>query len=289
MPDERKRINERFKELGREVAELRKKLNQVNNEKENWFRKKEELKKEIAISITEAKKLREEKDKVNLQVKEFKKKRDEQNSITKKKIDEFKDLKEKINLKEKGKSAGETKNEIDKIEERIETEALKFSEEKRLMKKIAKLREEYEKAKGESSVFGEIKKIESEIVESKKAAEELHKKVQELAEESKKKHGAYLEVSKKIKEINNEQENAFNNFLKFKEEFNRISKMADDKLGELRKVKDELDGFKLKDKEEKDEAKKRILDKKAEDVEEKLKKGEKLTTEDLIKFQGSRD
>ena len=65
MSDERKRIHERFRELQREIAELRKKLSEINNEKEKWFRRKEELKKEVANFISEAKKLREEKDKIN--------------------------------------------------------------------------------------------------------------------------------------------------------------------------------------------------------------------------------
>ena len=72
MLDENNRINKRFLELQREIAELRKKLDDVNNEKEKWFKKKEELKKEIAGSIKEAKKLREEKEKINCEVKVYK-------------------------------------------------------------------------------------------------------------------------------------------------------------------------------------------------------------------------
>ena len=289
MPDERNRINDRFKELQREIAELRKKLIIVNNEKETWFKRKEELKKSIANSITEAKKLREEKDKINAQVKELKEKRDKQNSVTKEKINKFKGLKEKTNPKDKKRSADEIKSEIERAEKKIETEALKFSDEKKLMKMIAKLKQEYEKTKNESVAFDTATKVGSEIEESKKTAEEIHKQVQELAEQSKKKHDSYLEISKKIKEINAEQETAFNNFLKFKEEFNDLSKKADEKLGELNGVKSKLDEFKSDDKKEKDEIKKKILEKKAGDVEEKLKKGEKITTEDLIRFQGTTD
>ncbi len=289
MPDERNKINDRFKELQREIAELRKKLIVVNNEKENWFKRKEELKKSIADSISEAKKLREEKDKINAQVKSLKEKRNEQNSITLEKINKFKELKGKVNFKDKKKSADEIKNEIERAEKKIETEALKFSEEKKLMKIIAKLKQEYEKAKSESVVLDSASKTGREIEESKKTAEEFHKNVQELAEQSKLKHDSYLEISKKIKDVNADQEAAFNNFLKFKEEFNRLSKEADEKLEELRNLKGKLDEFKSGDKKEKDEDKKKLLEKKAGDVEEKLKKGEKITTEDLIKFQGRVD
>src|SRR3989344_561045 len=267
MSDERKRINERFNEVEGEI---------------------EELKKEIANSIKEARELREEKNKVNIQVKELKEKREKQNSITKEKINQFNELRRGINFRERERKrpADVIKNDIDKIEERIETEALKFSEEKRLMKKIGKLKQEYEGAKKEASALDEIGKIENEIIESKKAAEELHKKVQELAQESKNKHNVYLEISKKIKEVNNEQEKAFNNFLKFKEEFNKIGKEVDEKLEALRDAKNKLDGFRRADKKDKDEAEERTLKKKANDVEEKLKRGEKITKEDLIKFQG---
>lgn len=289
MSDERKSVNERFKELQKEIAELRKRLTDANNEKERWFKRKEELKKDIANSITEAKKLREEKEKINAEVKGLKEKRDKQNSITKEKIGIIKETRGKINFKERGNSADAIKSEIDRLERMIETEALKFSDEKKIMKRIGKLKQEYENVKKQSSAIGDAKKTGDDIEESKKIAEELHKKVQELAEQSKKKHDAYLDLSKKIKDVNSEQETAFNNFLKFKEEFNKVSKETDDKLEELKNVKEKLDGFKQGDKKGKDEAKKRILERKAEDVEEKLKKGEKITTEDLIKFQGSKD
>lgn len=289
MLDENNRINKRFWELQREIAGLRKKLDDVNNEKEKWFKRKEELKKEIAGSIKEAKKLREENEKINAEVKLCKEKRDQQNSVTKEKIEGFKELKEKASSGEKGKPANLIKSEIEKIQERIETEALKFSEEKRLMKIIGRMKLEYVRAKDDAVVSDEIKNVEKGIKESKKEAERLHARVQELAAESKKKHDAYLELSKKIKLMNDGQEKAFENFLKFKEEFNKASKEIDDKLDEIRNVKNALDNVKSKNKERIEDAKKMILIKKAGDAEEKLKKGEKLTNEDLIKFQGSED
>ena len=289
MLDENNGINKRFLELQREIAELRKKLELVNNEKEKWFKRKEELKKDIADSIKEAKELREEKEKINVEVKLYKENRDKQNSATKEKINWFKGLRKVVYAGEKGRSAEVLKSEIEKIQERIEREALKFSEEKKLMKIIGKMKLEYEKAKKDAVVSDDIKNTERDIKESKKEAEKLHLSVQELAAESKKKHDAYLELSKKIKLMNNEQEKSFDNFLKFKEEFNKASKEIDDKLDELRKVKDMLDNIKTKSKEKIEDAKKILLIKKAEDVEEKLKKGEKITTDDLIKFQGGRN
>ena len=73
------------------------------------------------------------------------------------------------------------------------------------------------------------------------------------------------------------------------EEFNKISKDNDSKLEELRNIKNQLDDFSSKDKKDREDVERKLLDKKAEDVEVKLKKGEKITTEDLIKFQGGRD
>lgn len=286
MLDETNRINEKFRELQKEIVGLRKKLEDTNNEKENWFKRKEDLKKEIANSIKEAKKLRDDKEKINAEVKTCKEKRDKQNSITREMISSVKDLRAKENTGEKGRSADLIKNEIEKIQVRIETEALKFQEEKRLMKMIGRLKQEYERAKSEASISGEMKNLDKDIKDSKEEAEKMHSKVQELAGEGKKKHDAYLELSKKIKLMNNEQEKAFDNFLKFKDEFNKVSNEIDNKLDELRKTKDLLDHIKSKGKEKTEEAKKMILTKKAEDVEEKLKKGWKITTEDLIKFQG---
>ncbi|MBI2105523.1 hypothetical protein HYT56_01655 [Candidatus Woesearchaeota archaeon] len=287
MSDEKRKVNDRFKELQNEIAELRKKLDSVNEEKEKWFSKKEGLKKEISKIVNEARKLREEKDKINADVKKFKEERDKQNTFTKEKIERVKSLKDKINFKEKDNSPEGIKKEIESLELKIETEALSFANEKKLMKIISKLKQEYKKAKDSAETSDNKNKAEREIIDSKKKAEELHGKVQELAGKSKEKHNIYLEISRKIKEINSEQEKAFDNFLKFKEEFNSLSKNLNDKLDELKDSKLKIDTFKMKSKEEKEEAKKKILLKKVEDVEEKLKKGKKLTTEDLIRYQGS--
>ena len=45
--NDRKNLQDKFRDLSRELIELRKKLNIVGPEKEKWFKKKEDLKKEV--------------------------------------------------------------------------------------------------------------------------------------------------------------------------------------------------------------------------------------------------
>ncbi|MAG45261.1 MAG: hypothetical protein CMH63_00620 [Nanoarchaeota archaeon] len=287
--NERKNLQDKFGVLRRELTELRKKLNIVGPEKEKWFKRKEDLKKEVSSLIKEVKEKREKKEEINSRVKNLKEKRETKNKEVKEKIEKVKTLKENVLGSERRSSPGVLKKQIEDLELKIETEALKFSEEKKLMKKISKLRQEYKKIKEDKALLDEKFKANEDINMDKKIAEEFHKQVQDMAKKGKKEYNSYLELSQKIKTLNSEQEKAFECFLKSKKGFNKVSKNLKNKLGEVSKIKKKLDEVNQGKKEKEKEKQEKDLEEKSQNVEEKLKKGEKLTNEDLIKFQGSKD
>lgn len=290
--NERKELQKKFRGLHRELNELRAKLNKVGPEKEKWFKKKEDLKEQVGELIREVRERRESKNKINSKVKNLKEKREEKNKEVKEKIEKAKGLRGlsvKTSGFERGLTSSDIKRQVENLELRIETEALKFSEEKKLMRKISKLKQEYERLKKEEGVVDEKSKVDEEINVDKKIAEEFHKQVQEMAQKGKKEYESYLVLSNKIKNLNAEQEKAFENFLRFKNEFNEVSKKLKGRLEEVGEVKRKLDVFQKEKEKSKKKKVEEILEEKSKSVEEKLKKGEKLTTEDLIRFQGSKD
>jgi len=257
------------------IIDLKSKLNKLNIEKERWFKEKERLKKDISELIKKTKNLKKDKQNIDKEIKKFKNKRNEVNKKVKSLILNFKEFNKEFT----GESVdvGYLKKQIDKLEMKVETEALSLTKEKKVMDEIRKLR----KVVDENKVFLELdekrKKLNKEIDEEKKEAERLHKKVQENALRSQRKYKEFIVLSKKINEMNKEQEKAFDNFVVFKKEFIKVSGLLDKRLKKLKIV-------------EKKEDKKisRNLKNKIETVEEKLKKGGKLTTEDLIILQADK-
>ena len=62
-----------------ELNSLKSKLNEINQEKEKWFNKKEELNKQISFYIQEIKKIKSTQDKSNINVQDLKKQRENYN------------------------------------------------------------------------------------------------------------------------------------------------------------------------------------------------------------------
>ena len=169
-----------FKDLNKcktEITGLKNTLNELDNQKESWFKKKEEHTKKISKFIKEIKDIKKQRDKLTKQVKEDKKERDNRNEEVKKKIEEVKKLnKEKSEVKKKfgiKEDPSRIKAEIEKMESFIEIEVIPFNKEKEIMKKIKELKKKLKGSGKVSEVFAESSKLSKEIDELKKKSEDI--------------------------------------------------------------------------------------------------------------------
>jgi len=275
----------------KEISILKRKLDESNSNKEGWFTKKEDLKKELADLINQSKELRKKISKQS--IKEIKQKRDDSNTKVKELITklrelrkERKDLVSKLNL---NKNPEKIKEQMDKLEETIETQALSFSKEKRIMKNINDLKKIYKEASKITKIDEDIKKLVNTLEKTKKEADGFHESLKALSVEGKQHFEKFADLSKKINKIKKEQEEAFDKFIQYKKEFSIFNLGLKEKLRELKYSKEEVD----KIKEKKRLFRENIIEKKklkkigdkAKEVEKKLMDKKKLTTEDLIVFQ----
>ena len=99
-------------------------------------------------------------------------------------------------------------------------------------------------------------------------------------------YNEFIDLSKKINEFKSKQEEAFTKFLEFKKEFSLINNTLKEKLLESNIIQGNLEKQKLDMQERRKLREEQILEEKAKQVEEKLKQGKKLTTQDLIIMQG---
>lgn len=280
--DKTEQVQPSSKTLREEIAELKSKLNDIGQKKEEWFKKKEDLKQEIAKLISNIKEARSNKETVDSKIKELKDNRDKFNKEVQELVAKIKALGPQKSS-EIGDRPDFIKSQIDKLETALETQAFDFEKEKKVMKQINALRKKYDAAKESFSAKDSMKDLSRSIEDAKKKADEFHNQLKDYLKEHK--EGQFGRLSKEINQIKKIQEEAFANFIKFKQEFAVINKALKEKL-ELSKSEHEKKEVVRTErhKEKKDIETQQIRDK-AKEVKEKFKQKKILTTEDLIALQ----
>src|SRR3989344_5001631 len=124
----------KFHNLRSEISNLRNRLNEINAEKEKWFKIKEEIKKQVFGLIKKIKEIKNKKDGFNVNVSKFKENRDNHNKKVKELISKIKELnKEKIQIFKKSgikEDPERIKERIERLELSIQTEGFSFEREK---------------------------------------------------------------------------------------------------------------------------------------------------------------
>ncbi|MBR9675736.1 hypothetical protein GOV05_01875 [Candidatus Woesearchaeota archaeon] len=278
--------------LREEVVNLRKILNNIDEDKEKVFSEKTNVSKQISDLIKGVKDDKRSRDLKTRSVSDLKKKRKEFNEVIKEKIALVKVLNEKKAELVKNRGSGSKnpkllKKEIDKLEFHIETEAMGYEKEQKLMKQINSMREEYKKLSVSNSVFDDSKNLSKEIDKLKKEADAVHKKIVVCADESQALHEGLILKSNEIDELKKKEEESYKVFLAKKDEFSSVNEKLKKKLSELSALTERIIVKKKEKKKEKKSLEKKVIKEKTQDVEEKIKKGAKLTTQDLLLFQAN--
>jgi len=275
-----------YKKLEHEIKVIREELRKANDEKETWFKKKESLKDDIKAQVREIKEIKSEKDKNNVQLFELKKKRDSYNKEIRKLISEKKNLNEKEKLFKKYNITldhTKIKKQINEIEKQVEVE-VSFEKEKKLMDTIKRLKRTFDQSSEVMEVSEKAKKVSKNIDDLRKKIFEVTGKISEAAHDAN--YDSFMAKVKGVNDTRKEQEEAFKKFIEYKNIYNSINQKLKEKLIESSKFKTESNKEKENIRNKNKQEKEKLLKEKAEEVEEKMKKKKKLTTADLIAYQG---
>ena len=120
---------------------------------------------------------------------------------------------------------------------------------------------------------------------SRKASNEVHRLIQEKAGQSQILHEEILKIPGEIDKLKAEEEDAFKKFSDFKKQFNEANSQLKEKLKLMNDSKSQLDKIHLDKKERRKHEVESFLKSKEDAVNEKIKKKQKLTNEDLLVFQ----
>ncbi len=285
-----KELNDSLQTLNKDLATLRDRLNQVGKEREEWFERKENLKRRVANLISKTKEVRELRDKSAKEMIELTSKRDEANVKVTELIKKYNELyyERKKTFKEHNikYTPEKLKSNMEYYETMIETEALSFKKEKKLMEYIKQLKKMYDQTKVATNILIEMDKISKEINEHKNKSKECHAKIYDCYYKNKQSKKDFKTLSYKITTFNGLQEEAFNTFIRLKEHYAEINKNLKDKLNENARIAKLLFQSKKQVQQKKSDNNKKIIEDKMKKAEEKLRSRKKLTNEDLLAFQG---
>ena len=288
-----KELLEELNAKRKEISELKETLNKLNEEKEEWFRKKEELFSKIKAGINQIKDFKAKRDALTNEIKELKPKRDTLNLGVSNKLKVFqsvKDEKEKLsrNLKLR-KSPHSIKEEIDRLEFKIETEPMSFDKERDIVKRIKQLKKALGEAAEVMNADSKIHETQATVRTERKEANDIHRNIQEKAQQSQKMHEEILKISAEVDKLKAGEKEAFVKFSELKKKFTEANNKFKEKLRETDPLRDQLNQISSDKKEKRRQDVETILKSKEDIVNEKIRKGGKLTTEDLLVFQNMKD
>ena len=268
-------------------AERHKRLrDELNDKTREWADRRDVLNSQVRKLIDEANGRRENRDKFNSQVKEVKAKRDEWNR-------KFNDLTDRVQALRREKMPKDgipirrIRAELRALEKKHMTSVLSPDKERALVEQIASLSAKEKAMMMELEQFAEVRQAEKDAREAKESAETFHREVAGLAEQAQAEHDAMLKLYEEADELRKEADQAQEKFIETKlaadeehrEHIEHIRQVHDfDKL--IAGIRDRS----RKAKREKDET---VAKREAEEIFDRFKSGEKLSTEDIMVLQKS--
>ncbi|MBN1646190.1 hypothetical protein JW868_04085 [Candidatus Woesearchaeota archaeon] len=292
MEKESKEANELVEQLGKvreEIENLKQSLSSLNKDKELWFKKKSDISKDITDKISELKGTKNKRNHLTKSVKDLKLERDNLNTQIKNLISELKQSKASLDEERKKTTMKGSpilfKKEIEKLEFTLETNPMSFAKEQKIMKQIKDLKKKHDEFGVIIKLMDDVRDKSKEIDKLKKKANGLHKKIQEIAGESQTEHEGLIESSKEIDSLKEKEEEAREKFSQYKKQYSEVNAQLKARIDELKALKSKLGDHDVEEKKERYKQDLKVLKKKEVEVEEKLKKKQKLTTEDLLVLQ----
>jgi uncharacterized coiled-coil DUF342 family protein len=279
-------LKKEFSEKKKEVYALKSQVNSIGISKEDNYRELRSIRDKIKFRASKIQELKKARDDLTKQVKEFKEERNKLNTEVKEKAEERKEVSskkkeilDKMNIPE---DPVRIKLMIERIQTSIETEVMPFSQEQKLNKKIKELKAQLKELEKLGDVWKEINSASTNLSEARKKAEDTHKNVQTLAKQSQDKHEEINRLYEELKALRTQEQPIADKYVQDKTRFEQLLKELTKKqvrVTELGKI--------LHEEDEKDYST-RVKDK-TNEVKEKLRKRQKLSTEDILAFQALKD
>jgi len=279
-------LQKRKAKVEKEAEKAKEGRNEWNSKASKLAAQRDELNARMKKLVKEAQAYKEARDKHNQKVSEYKAKRDELN-------EEAGKIYVKVDRLRKRKSAGgagslhELRREIDLLEFKQQTEVLSIDKERQLVEKISTLQEEFLKKQAQLEQDKELKALLGEAQKLRDKASKYHEKVTKYADMAQEQHDKMIATFKEVDTVRVEADNAHKEFVKAQETADEYHHSFIKLQKEIRDFNKLIAGLKRMSRETKASEEKAKAKEKAEDIYNRLKKGGKIDTEDLLLLQRS--
>src|SRR5213076_3078420 len=257
-----------------EAERHRRRRDELNDKTREWVEKRDSLNAQVRALVDDATQHRIQRDELNAQVRLAKEERDQFNRRVNELQDQLNDLKRR-KLPRGAIPLGKLQQELKRLEFKQMTSVLSVDKERALIDEIQRLQ-------------AEVKKLKQDLKAARDQAEDAHRRVSELAEKAQSEHDQMTTLYEKSDALRKEADRA-------QEEFIKTKMLADEEhrkhIEHIRQVHDYdkiIHGIWMKSRGVPEAAAEEVDAKReAEQIFERFKKGEKLSTDDLMTLQKS--
>lgn len=292
MENDHKLLWETFLEKKKAVQQLREALASLHAEKENAFQALSALREQLRQQAVQITTLRQERNALTDEVKSLKAVREKLHKTVREKSTEkddvekqWKKLHEDLSKASRPERIAEA---IAAIEKKIETEVMPFSQEQQLTKKTKELRQQLRKVQELSVAEQRKNTVTADFAEKRRDAHTYHRQVQDRAQQSQGKHGQMLAQLQQLQQLRADEQSLAEKHLALKVHYHEERKKLGAAFDELRALERLFEKNTALRRQKERAYQEEQLEKKQEEVEEKLKKRQKLTMEDILAFQAKR-
>jgi uncharacterized coiled-coil DUF342 family protein len=282
VPDAVEELERRRAESNARADEHRAVRDRLNAEARSWAEQRAATIDELRAKSAEAQTHRRERDEVNEQVKETKLLRDEWNRRLQDLSDRAQELKRNRGPRPGAVPLWKLRKELKELEFRHMTSALTGDQEKRLVAEMQRLEQAIRDQDDQLKADPEIQTVLNDVTEARREAEQYHAQVGELAERAQREHETMVQLYEEMDELRRRADEVQAKLLEVKtaaDEEHRAHIAAIEEVRDIEKLLHAARGGRAPMPGEAAEPAKE------EDFLERLKKGEKVSTEDLLHLQ----
>ncbi|MGA1819771.1 MAG: coiled-coil protein [Thermoplasmatota archaeon] len=289
-------LDHKRNKLNQEAEAHRKKRDRLNQETKRFAEQRDQLNSQVKKLLQEANRFKDKRDELNAKVREEKTVRDtltKEYTTIKAQLDKLKKSRMSQNDEQ---SLGKLKKELHGLEFKQQTSVLEADKERVLIERISSIKRQIKKKEKEMEGNEEIRDLINNVREAKKKMDDSHHRVNEYADLAQKEHDSMIErftESDRIrKDADNSQEMFVDSKIKADDEHRKHIELIHlvhdlDKiifaLKQRKKAADRKPGKTAPAQAAPAQAQSGKAE--AEKIYEKFKKGEKISTEDLMLLQ----
>jgi len=280
--------------LNQQAHRLREQRDKLNDETKRHSARRDELNAQVRGLVERANAHKAKRDANNQKVREAKAARDELNKVAHAKVEALQALR-----RDRGQGGPEGATPIPKLRAEIkhleyqqQTTVLSPKKEKELIELIASKLKELKEREASYQESSETKAAYEEMKAAKAAAEQAHAQVTALANEAQGEHDAMVKLFAEADALRKQADAAQQDFVRSKVEADRVHREYIETVQSARDLDRVVHALRGTTMQERGEARERhdaaptaAERAEAEDIFEKFRKGEKLSTEDLIALQ----